>query len=114
MSYKMGLLLSLVFVMSVMLLGGDLVCLTSIHNQLDALSITVAHRFETDGALLESTKRFIEANQARIRVQNDYVPAIGEEVTFTLYRPYQSFVMSNEEMMISVTRTAVVGYYRTY
>ncbi len=114
MSYKLGLMLSFVFLMSVFLLGGDVVCVLAIHSELDALALTVARRLESDGTLTQATVDFVESRGAFVHLLGSGQPALGEPISFEVYRFYQSFVMSKETMAITVTRTAIVGYYQGY
>lgn len=107
-------MLSFVFLVSVFLLGGDVVCVLSIHSELDSLALTVARRLESDGTLSQNTIDFVESQGAQINLLTSGQPALGETVSFEIYRYYKSFVMSKEPMAITVTRTAIVGYYLGY
>ena len=51
MSYKLGLLLSMFFLVQVFLLGGDLASITAIHNQIDAIALTAGYQISLQGSL---------------------------------------------------------------
>ncbi len=111
MAYKLGLMLSIVFVMSVMLLGGDIIGISSVHSSLDSLSLVVARAIGKEGKVSSATSKLVRSYRARILYDNSKTPAVGEKLTFTLSRYYQTFVMSKERLEITVKRTVIVGYY---
>ena len=111
MAYKLGLLLSMVLVMSVMLLGGDIICVSSIHSSLDALSLVVSRSIGREGAISDALKETIASHGADFTYDGPKVPCVGERIDFSLSKEYQSFVLSKETMKITVKRTAIVGYY---
>ena len=112
MAYKLGLMLSIVFVMSVMLLGGDIIGISSVHSSLDALALVVARAIGKEGKVSSSTLRLIRSYDAKISYDNSSrTPAVGEKLTFSLSQYYQTLVMSKDRLKITVTRTVIVGYY---
>ena len=114
MSYKLGLLLSIVFMMSVLLLGGDLMNVSIIKNSLESLSLVVSFRLASDGALSQSTKNLISSYGATFRLQDGEREAfrIGDTVTYYLQKAYLPFVLGKDEMNVTVRRSAVIGYYK--
>ncbi len=111
MAYKLGLMLSIVFVMSVMLLGGDIIGISSIHSSLDALALVVARSIGKEGKVSSSTYQLVKSHGAKILYDTLKTPAVGEKLTFTLYKNYQTFVISKDPLKITVKRTVIVGYY---
>lgn len=111
MAYKLGLMLSIVFVMSVMLLGGDIIGISSVHSSLDALSLVVARAIGKEGKVSSATYTLVRSYNVRLRYDNLKTPAVGEKLTFTLTQYYETFVMSKKRLEISVKRTVIVGYY---
>ena len=79
MSYKLGLLLSIVFLMGVMFLAGDLINVSIIKNSLDSLALTVSYRISYDGMLTQDTRALIRSYQVKIRF---------EEGTHTSFRGF--------------------------
>ena len=114
MSYKLGLILSLAFMMSVLLLAADLLNVAIIKNSLDALSLTVSYRIAQEGTLSNGTKQLISSYGARYRLEDGEREAfrIGDTVTYFLEKDYQPFVLGKETRQISVRRSAVIGYYK--
>lgn len=111
MAYKLGLMLSIVFVMSVMLLGGDIIGISSVHSSLDALSLVVARAIGKEGKVSSATFQLVRSYDAKIRFDSLKTPAVGEKLSFTLSQYYQTFVISKERLEITVRRTVIVGYY---
>ena len=111
MAYKLGLMLSIVFIMSVMLLGGDIIGISSVHSSLDALSLMVARAIGKEGRVSGSTYQLVRSYGAMIQYDDLKTPAVGEKFTFTLSQFYETFVLSRERLEITVKRTVIVGYY---
>ena len=113
MAYKMGMLLSLLFLFSVMLFAGDLLCVSAIHSNLDAIALTAGRRISKEGRLSASIVYFVESEGAKIECLDTCSPAIGDTMRFCVYKDFSSLVMAKEPMRISVIRTVVVGYIET-
>ena len=113
MAYKLGMLLSMVFVMSVMLLGGDMVCISSIYASLDAISLSVSRAISKEGTISQNTLNLVASHDAYLVKEGNQTPAMGETVTYFLCRDYTPLILSKEEMTISIRRSAIVGYYLT-
>lgn len=111
MAYKLGLMLSMVFLMAAMLLGGDIIAVSSIHSSLDALALTVSRNIGREGYVSDSTLQIVEQHRANLVYEEHHAPAVGENFTFLLYKDYESFVLSKDPLRITVKRTAIVGYY---
>lgn len=114
MSYKLGLLLSIAFLMSVLLFSGDLVNVGIIKNSLNALALTVSYRIASDGAVSGETKSLIASYGASFRLEDGEREAfrIGDTVTYYLSKEYEPFVLRKGTMELSVRRSAVIGYYQ--
>ena len=111
MAYKLGLMLSMVFLMAVMLLGGDIIAVSSIHSSLDARALVVSRNIGKEGCVSENTLFLVQEHQATLEYEELHFPAVGDNLTFLLYKDYESFVLSKNPLRISVKRTAIVGYY---
>ncbi len=115
MSYKLGLLLSLTFMMAVILLAGDLLNLSTIQSGLDALGTVVGYRLSSEGTVSDATKELVSSYGATLTFEEGIRPPfrIGDTVTFYLARDYEAFVISKQTMRVAIKRSAVVGYYMT-
>lgn len=114
MSYKLGLLLSLTFLMSLLLMSGDLMNVTIVKNALDSLATTVGYRISRDGRVTNETLDLIASYEATFTLESGAATSfrIGDTVVYTLTKDYDPFLLKKETMHIGVRRSAVVGYYK--
>ena len=112
MSYKLGLLLSLVFLVVVFLFAGDMLCISAIRSDLDSIALTVSYRVSMDGKVSDETRKWVYENGATITIPY-YAPRIGDIYTFEVSRQYKPIIISSEAMTITVKRSTIVGYYET-
>lgn len=112
MSYKVGLILSMVFVSLCFLFGADLISIQSIYSTLDAKATAISYLVSQTGAVDLSFKRKI-IQEYDVAFVCPTIPStyFGEEITFSLFTTYQPLVINSKKMKISVTRIAVVGFY---
>ena len=113
MGYKLGLLLSSVFMMMVLLFGGDLFCITTIRSSLDSLSLIVSYRIGIDGYVSDKTKNLVKESGASLIVYSSNIPRLGDTLEYGLFKEYKPLVISKNTIDISIKRSAIVGYYTT-
>ena len=111
MSYKLGLLLSVVYMISTLLLGGDIFCLIAIHNNLDAIALTVSYRISIEGYVSQSTLDWIHNEGADYYAVTTNTPRIGDTFVFEIYKDYEPIIIKKSTMRIAVRRSTVVGFY---
>ena len=113
MSSKLGLLLSLTFMMAVLLLSGDLINVAILKNTLHSLSVVVSYRLQTDCRITVETENLIQSYGATYTLETEGRTAfrIGETVTYFLSKEYAPFVLQKQRMHVTVRRSAVIGYY---
>ena len=112
MSYKLGLLLSTVFLMAVFLMGADLTLLNATFQQVDGVAMVVAHRISMDGGLQAATVEYVKSQGATFTAITEGAPAIGDTYTFAVERSYAPLILKKSPIEIRVTRSCVVGFYR--
>lgn len=112
MSYKVGLILSMVFVSLCFLFGADLLSIQSVYSTLDAKANNISYLISKNGII---DKKFVKVIQTTYDVKftapNNPSPYFGEEITFTISTTYKPLIISKKEMKISISRIAVVGFY---
>jgi hypothetical protein len=115
MSYKLGLLLSVAFMMAVLLLGTDLALLDAVENQVNAIAMIVGQRICYDGAVKNSTIQYVTDHQAKFIVVDgpDYGTAYGSTFVYKIEKQYSPIILSKSPVSVTVTRAVVVGFYRT-
>ena len=113
MSYKLGFILSMVFVAMFFLLAGDMVSLQFLYSDLDAKSVTISYLISKNPGRINDN--FVEYIENKYNVEfvsiDNRSPMFGDEVTYVIAEYYTPLIMSKEEMTVSVKRTTVVGYY---
>ena len=112
MSYKVGLILSMVFVSLCFLFGVDLISIKSVYSSLDAKATNISYLISQSGIVNQGLKKKIQRAYSVTFdcpiVTSSY---LGKEITFTISTKYKPLVISKKEMEISITRIAVVGFY---
>ena len=112
MGYKLGLLLSMLFLAQLFVLTGDIISIQVIYTNLDAVSVVAGNLISSrgkidayiEGLVSDQTGGYIEA-------VGDEAPRFGSVYEFRLIREYTPWVMSNEPIEITIKRSVVIGYY---
>ena len=112
MSYNLGMIISMIFVVAFVLLGGDMYCIQSAYSNLDNASIAIGYLIAKSGRVDNNYLTMLEENY---KVTFDHIsstsPQVGEVVDFTIYRMYSPLIMSVNEVKIVANRSTVIGYY---
>lgn len=112
MSYKLGLILSMIFVVMFLLLGGDMMCLSAAYSYLDSHSISIGYLIAKSGRVDDEYLSYLEETY---KVQFEKIsptkPSIGDVVEYTIYRYYHPLIMANHDVKLTASRTTVIGYY---
>ena len=112
MSYKIGLILSMFFVVCFLLLGGDMLCLSSAYSSLDSTAITIGYLIAKTGRTDSEFQTYLsETYNINFETILPSQPQQGDVVKFVIYRYYDPLVLSTENIKLSASRTTVVGYY---
>ena len=112
MGYKVGFLLSLLLVIELFVLAGDIFSAQIIYTNLDAVSITAGNVISTKGGITDELRNYVrEETGGEITAVGNEAPLFGSIYTFKIskeYNPMNSFTSNTE---ISVVRSVVIGYY---
>lgn len=112
MSYKIGLILSMVFVVMFLLLGGDTLCLSAAYSVLDSNSISIGYLIAKSGRVDREYLSYLEGSFNVIFLSISPSNAnSGDVVEFTIYRMYDPLIISTDEIRLTASRTTVIGYY---
>ena len=112
MSYKLGLILSMVFVVMFLLLGGDMMCLSAAYSHLDSNSISIGYLIAKSGRVDEEYLSYLEdVYKVNFESISPTSPAIGDVVEYTIYRFYSPLIMAKQAVKLTASRTTVIGYY---
>ena len=112
MSYKIGMLLSMIFVVLFLLLGGDMMCLSAAYSYLDSNSISIGYLIAKTGRADSEYLGYLEElYHLKFETISPSNPNPGDVLEFTVYRMYDPLIISNSEIKLTASRTTVIGYY---
>lgn len=112
MSYKVGLILSMIFVAMFFLFGADLITIQSAYSMLDAKANNISYLISRTGVVDENFINYVETTyNVDFDCPINLSPTFGEKVTYSISTNYQPMVISNEEMTITISRMTIVGFY---
>lgn len=112
MSYKVGLILSMVFVALFFAFGIDLVTIQFAFSNLDSVSVAVSYKLSNYGLVDETFISNIENTyHVSFTCLSNCTPSFGDVVEYTLARQINPIVISQDPMTIAIKRTAIIGYY---
>ena len=112
MAYKMGFLLSLIFIVQLFVLAGDLMAVQVIYTNLDAISVTAGEIISRKGGITQEVIDLVEQEAgATITAVGDNTPLFGSAFRYRIAKEYDPFLLSSDNFEIAVTRSVVIGYY---
>lgn len=112
MSYKIGLILSTIFVVLFLLLGGDMMCLSAAYSYLDSHSISIGYLIAKNSRVDEEYLSYLEeAYKVTFESVSPSNPSTGDVVQYTIYRLYHPLIMASHDIKLTASRTTVIGYY---
>ena len=112
MSYKIGLILSMVFVALFFLFGADLLTLESTYSVLDAKANNISYIISRTGVIDDSFINYVENTfSVTFECPINESPEFGEKIIYQISTTYQPLVISKQEMIISIKRMTIVGFY---
>ena len=111
MGYKMGFILSLIFIAQLFVIAGDMFSLQVIYTNLDAVSVTAGQAISKYGEITDSIILLVE-NQAHASIEGltSEPPSFGMLYEYRIYTEYQPYFISSEPMEVSIVRSVVIGY----
>ena len=112
MGYKLGFILSLLLVVELFILAGDVFCSQVIYTNLDACSITAGNIISSKGGITEEVRTFVYDNTGgNIYSVGDEAPLFGSVYTFKIVKNYKPMNFFTNEREICVVRSVIIGYY---
>ena len=112
MSYKLGFLLSVGFVLMFFMLGVDLFSIQYAYGDLDAKSISISYRISQHGSLDEEFIANIEnAYNVDFECLSNCAPMFGDIVEYKLSSSIKTLVIANHQLTISLSRSTIIGFY---
>ena len=112
MSYKVGLILSMIFVALFFLFGADLITLESTFSTLDAKANNISYIISRTGVIDDDFIDYIETTfSVDFDCPKNQNPTFGEKITYQISTSYHPLVISKQEMTIAIKRMTIVGFY---
>ena len=112
MSYKVGLILSMLFVALFFLFGADLITLESTYSVLDAKANNISYIISRNGVIDDDFIDYIETTfSVTFECPKNASPTFGEKIIYQISTTYHPLVISKEEMTIAIKRMTIVGFY---
>ena len=112
MGYKVGFILSLLLVVELFVLAGDILSGQIIYTNLDAVSITAGNIISTKGEITEEVRTFVRNETGgEICAIGDETPLFGSVYTFQISKPFKPMNGFTKQSEIVVVRSVIIGYY---
>lgn len=112
MSYKISLMLSMIFVALFFAFGIDLIMIQFTYSDLDAKSTAISYQIAQYGTIDDSLVSLIENKyNVAFNCTGNCNPMFGDVVDYTLSKNITTLVVSQGSMKISISRSAVIGFY---
>ena len=111
MSYKLSLILSMVFVIMFSLFCVDLIGIQNTYGLLDSKSLNISYFLSKNGDVSDESIKYIE-NTYKIdfTLISSKNPAFGDDIIYNISTTYKPFVFGNK-LQITIQRMTVVGYF---
>ena len=112
MGYKVGFILSLLLVVELFVLAGDILTAQIIYTNLDAISVTAGNIISTKGEISDDLRNYVRNETGgEISPVGDETPLFGSVYTFQIVREFKPMNGFTSQTTISVVRSVVIGYY---
>ena len=112
MAYKVGFILSLLLVIELFVLAGDVFSAQIIYTNLDAVSVTAGDVISSKGGITEELKTYVRNETGgEISAVGDDTPLIGSVYTFKISKEFSPMNKFSSKTEIAVVRSVVIGYY---
>ena len=112
MAYKVGFILSLLLVVELFILAGDVFSAQVIYTNLDAVSITAGDIISSKAEITDELRNYVR-NQTggEITPLGDETPLFGSVYTFKISKEFSPMNKFTGKTEIAVVRSVVIGYY---
>ena len=112
MGSKLGFILSLLFLVQLFAMVGDLMSIQFIYTNLDAVSVTAGYLISTKGQITNEVIELVknEAN-ATIEQIGDSPALLGSTFEYRISKSYNAMIIDQKAIEIAVVRSVVIGYY---
>ncbi len=108
----MGFILSLLFLVQLFALLGDMLSVQIIYNNLDAVSVNAGYLISRYGKVTPIVTNYVsEEAGATVVAISEGTGRIGDVYKYKISKTYKPLIIKNEDMEIAVMRSIIIGYY---
>ncbi len=112
MASKVGFILSLLLVIELFVLAGDVFTAQIIYTNLDAISVTAGEIISSKGEISNELKTYVrEQTGGEISAVTNEAPMFGSVYTFKITKEFDPMNRFTSKTEIAVVRSVVIGYY---
>lgn len=112
MAYKLGFILSSIFIVALFVMYGDIMAVQVIYTNLDAISVTAGYLISSKGKITDEVILLAEQEaNAIIEPVGDQTPMFGSIYEYKIYTYYTPNIIADHDLEVSITRSVVIGYY---
>ena len=112
MASKVGFILSLLLVIELFVLAGDVFTAQIIYTNLDAISVTAGEIISSKGEISNELKSYVrEQTGGEITAVSNEAPMFGSVYTFKITKEFSPMNRFTSKTEIAVVRSVVIGYY---
>ena len=112
MSSKLGVMLSSLFIIVAFLFSFDIINVQFLYADLDAKSVNITYLISRSPKLDRVFWTDVSERYHVLISCNKYgATTFGEEIDYELSTSFKPFIMSQENVEVSIKRTAIVGYF---
>ena len=112
MSYKIGFILSMLFIVQLFVFASDLMSVQIIHSNLDAVSVTAGNIISTKGYITAEVIDLVQNETGgQIEPTGDEIPLFGAVFEYKISKWYNPAFFASKPMEVAVVRSVVIGYF---
>jgi len=111
MSYKISMMISMVFVVLFSFFAVDMLMIQNSFSLLDSKSVNISYFLAKNGDISSDVIDYIESYyQVNFELLSDSHPSFGDNIIYNLSTTYHPFVIGYD-LEIKIQRMTVVGYF---
>jgi hypothetical protein len=111
MASKWGFILSLIFVIQLLLMTGDIAVIQAKQTQLQSFATTIGQRISLEGGLNQTLVDWADQQGFQLSCVSNCQPQFGDTLTYQLETAFTPLIISNNPMSLRIVRHAVIGIY---
>ncbi len=111
MASKWGMILSLIFVIQLLLITGDIAIIQAKHSHLQSFATTIGQRISLEGGLFTSHQTWAKTEGLTLTCIALCQPQFGDTLSFKLEVMVYPLILSNDPITLAIVRHTVIGIY---